>query len=393
MVQVPPCPVCSGRRPFCIHRSYPLPNPREVEQQVREKLSKEFFGPSYSVFVGRHGYPDVAAGPMVGIEARASIDSPADWIQMDYARIIELRSFLLRTKKGENVHARSRFTQELQELALASRPADVELSFKKTPVFSFKLSEALQPMGPSGEMERMRITENVKISPKVERTSGLPATEATLQLYRAGLDVHRISSIFASGALGGEGRKLVPSRWSVTAIDDILAKQLLEQVRDFPEIQDYQVFEAQHFDNRFVIMLMPGSWEFENFETWAPGSNWSAQTQSRIIEEYEPFAGRTAYAESQAGGYYASRISAVRYLAREHKQAKVVAFREVYEGYTIPMGVWVVRGVSEQAFQQQPQRFATKEEALAYAATRLRVPMAAYRKKSVILRQRRLFEF
>lgn len=361
---------------------------------MQGKLKTEFFGPSYSVFVGKQGYPEVSAGPMVALEEREGIDSPAEWFGMEYGKIIELRSFLIRSKQREGIFSRSRFVLENQELALATKAVDTEVTFKKAPSFSFTLSDAIQPMGPSGTLERMRVTENVHVKARVERIVGdeLKATEQVHLLHQAGLDVHKITSIFSSGVLG-EAKKLVPSRWSTTAVDDTVAKKLLEKVRDYPSVNEYHVFEAEHLDNHFVILLAPGNWEYENFETWAPGSNWSAQTQSNIIPEYEPFQGRRGYAHSQAGGYYAARISAVQHLARIKRQARVVSFREVGEGYTVPLGVFVVRNVSREAFTQRPKVFENQEQALHYIGSRLKVPIEEYRKKSAILKQRRLGDF
>ena len=396
MVHIPSCALCSGRRPFCIHKSYPLVGGWEIEKKIKEKLKKDFFGPSYSVFVGREGYPDVFAGPLVGIEEKEAIDSPQSWMGMEYSKIIELRSFLLRSKKMENIKSKSRFIRQVQELSLAHRPADIEVGFKKTPVYSFRLSEALQPMGPSGELEKMRVTENIKVKEKIERivTDDLKAGQATFLLYKAGLDVYKIASIFSSGSLGLEkNKKLVPSRWTATGIDDIIAKALIEKIKKYPSINEYEVFESMHIDNHFVVLLMPGSWEFENFEVWAPGSNWALPTQSRIIEEYEPFQGRKEYAEKQAGGYYASRISAVSYLEKIKRQARVVVFREVGEDYSVPLGVWLVRETSGKAFAPTPKKFQTQQEALSYIKTRLRIPIEEYRKQSRILGQKRIFEF
>jgi hypothetical protein len=200
----------------------------DVEKRVKEKLRKDVFGPSYSVFVGKQGYPDVFAGPMVGLEERPEIDNPAGWLEMGYSDIIELRSFLLRSKRMENVRSRSRFIQEMQELALARRPPDVEMSFRKTPVFSFRLSDSYQPMGPSGVLERMKIAENVKVRQKAEKvvSDDMKAGEQAFLLYRQGLDVYRIASIFSSGVLGLEkNRKLVAIRGAVTGIDDIIRKK------------------------------------------------------------------------------------------------------------------------------------------------------------------------
>ncbi|MBL7160247.1 MAG: hypothetical protein ISS93_00135 [Candidatus Aenigmarchaeota archaeon] len=395
MVSVPSCPLCAGRRPFCIHKSYPFPSPT-LEKDIQGKLKKDFFGPSYSVFIGRRGYPNILAGPMLGIEPKEGLDSPSTWFGMDYSKIIELRSFLLRSKKVEGIRSSSKFVQEMQELALAKKPADVETSFRRTPQFSFSLSESFQPMGPSGLLEKMRVTDNVSIPVRVERivSDELKAGEQAFLLYQQGMDVYRLASILSSGTLGlQENKKLVPSRWSVTGVDDIIAKKLMSQVRTYPSVNDYIVFESQYLDNHFVILMMPGSWEFENFEAWAPGSNWSTQTQSKIIEEYEPHHGRTSYAESQAGGYYAARLPAVRYLDSVKRQARVISFREVGEGYSVPLGVWVVRQTAEHAFKQPPKRFATIEEALNYCDSLLRIPIQAYKKQSRILQQRRLTEW
>ena len=395
MVHIPSCPLCAGRRPFCIHKSYPLPRV-DVERVVKERPKKDFFGPGYSVFIGKHGYPDVAAGPMVGLEERQDIDNPQGWYGMDYSKIIELRSFLLRSKKPENIHSRSRFIQDIQELALAKKPADVEVGFKKTPTFSFTLSERFQPMGPSGSLEKMRVTENVKIKRSVEGivSDELKSGEQAYLLYQTGMDVYRIAGVFSSGVLGLEqNKKLVPSRWSLTGVQDIIANNLIKEIKQFSPINEYRVYSSEFLDNHFEVLLMPGSWEFENFEVWAPGSNWSSQTQSKIIGEYEPYEGRTTYAFSQAGGFYSSRCGVCTGLKGMGKQARVVVFREVYEGYTVPVGSWQILENVRNAFKNPYRKFSTKQEALVYLHSALRIPISEYSKQSKILSQKNLFDF
>lgn len=395
MVQVPSCPLCYGRRPFCIHKSYPLQG-LEIQEKVREKLRKDFYGPSYSIFVGRENYPDVFAGPMLGLEAGQEIDSPQNWFGMEYAKIIELRSFLLRSKSLENIRSESRFVREMQELALASRPTEVEMNFRRTPVFELRLSESFQPMGPSGLLEKMRVTENVKIKGGVEKiiSDELKAGEQAFLLYQQGLDVYKITSVFSSGALGMEkNKKLVPSRWSTTGTHSIIADYLIKEIKQFSSINEYRVYSSQFLDNHFEILLMPGKWEFENFEAWAPGSNWAVPTQSKIIGEYEPYEGRTTYADSQAGGFYASRLGCTEGLKGIGKQSRLVVFREVYEGYSVPVGVWQVLENVRNAFRQPYRKFNTKQEALTYLESRLRIPIEKYKKCSKILSQKKLFDY
>jgi len=390
------CPICRGKRPFCIHKSYPLPKNFSMEQKIKDKLSKDFYGPSYSVFVGQYGYPDVNIGPLAGLEAKIGIDNPSEWFGKPYEDIIELRSLLIRSQQKESIFSKSRFVMDNQELALASRPTDTEITYKKSPIYNFTLSDSIQPMGPVGSVEKLRVTENVKISRQVDKvvSDELKASEAANVLYKSGIDVYKISSILSSGALGLEqNRKMVPTRWSLTASQTIIADQLISEIKDFPSINEYRVYSSEYLDNHFEVLIMPGNWEFENFEVWAPGSNWYPHTKTRIIDEYEPYRGRTAYAESQAGGFYSSRCGVAMGLKGIKKQARVVVFREVYEGYSIPVGSWQILENVINAFSQPYERFNTKQEALNYLKTKLRIPVDEYIKKSIILKQRKLTDF
>lgn len=390
------CVTCKGGRSLCGQNPCPLLARIAVKPKV-ESFPQNFFGKSPNVFVGREGYPDVRIGPLAAMEEREGIDSPDAWFGRPYGEVIEMRSLLVRSNRRENIFSRSRVAEQVREIAMSSEPVDIEIGFEKRPVFRLSFSDVTQPMGPSAGMKSMRLAENPKIPRVVERVTSddLKASDAGFELYRKGLDVHRITSIFSAGVIGTmERRKLVPTRYSITGVDDIIAKRLLEGVRDHPSVNEFLVYESEYLDNHFVILLMPGSWEFENFEAWAPGSFWSRSLKdTQIIREYEPFGGRTSYAESQGGGYYASRIAVAEALAGMRRQARVVVFREVYEGYVIPLGVWVVRETARRAFRNRPERFATLGDALSYAGSRTRIPLEEYRKRSVILSQKRLWDF
>ncbi len=391
------CIICKGGRNLCGNRVCPLMPRIRAAPDIQKRVGQDFFGPSYNVFIGRMGYPRVNVGPMAAIEEKPNLDSPREWLGMDYQKIVELRSLLIRSKQREGIFSRSRFVGEVQELAMASKPTDVEMRFKKRPVYRVSFSDVVQPMGPSAPLEKLTITENPRIPRRVDSivSDELKAAEACYELYRKGTDVYKITTIFSSGALGLEqNKKLVPTRWSITGLDDIIAKELMKGIRGFPSVNEYLVFESRYLDNHFVILLMPGSWEFENFEAWAPGSTWSFNLKkTEILEEYEPFRGRTKYADKEGGGYYASRIACTEKLHQMRRQARVVVFREVYEGYVIPLGVFVVRETARKAYLKKPRKFATREEALKYCNSMLRVPVEEYMKQSVILKQKRLEDF
>jgi hypothetical protein len=358
-------------------------------------VKNDFFGPSTSIFVGRIGYPDVGVGPMAALdEIRA--DEPSAWFGTDYSKIIDMRMSMLRSRQRENIFSKNSFIDNVQELALASRPTDVEMNFSKTSLQKVSFSFIVQPMGPTADIKKLDIAGNTKIEAGVERivNDDLRAAEAGMALYGRGADVYKIMTILSSGVLGHEkNRKLVPTRWSITAVDDIITKGLLDEIRTFDSINDFLVFEARYLDNHFVIIIMPGAWEFENFEAWAPGSSWSFNIKkTEMVEEYEPFHGRKSYAEKQAGGYYAARLAAAEYLHNIRRQARVFSIREISEGYVVPLGVWVVRETARNAFKNR-KKFTTLAEALGYMKTRLRNNMDEYMKRSVIFRQKRLWDY
>lgn len=358
-----------------------------------DHIGESFFGPSSSIFVGHAFYPNVFVGPMGSIEYTKEQDNPGKWFGKTYDEIIELRSLLIRSKKKQNVKSTTKFIDENKELVLAKTPTDIELTFDKKPVYNVAFSNIIQPMGPSAALKDMKLASNPRIPAKTDKivNDELKAAEASYMLYKQGSDVYQLTNILASGALGID-KKLVPTRWSITALDDIIAKNLMNKVRDFKSINQFLVFSSHYMDNHFTILFMPGAWQFENFEAWAPGSFW-ASNSTEISEEYEPYHGRSDYAKSQVGGYYASRLAICEALNSMKRQACVIVFREIGSGYSVPLGVWQVRENVRNAFRTAPKSFSTKEEALSHISARLRLPLKEYVKRSRILQQKTLSDF
>jgi hypothetical protein len=273
------CLVCKGSRALCGQIHCPLMARIAVKTRFRD-IGPEFFGPSTSVFVGRIGYPRVSVGPLAAVEFSAGMDNPSSWFGLPYSDLIQMRSLMMRSKVSQNIRARNRFVLENQELALADKPTDVEMKFKSRPVYRVSFSDVVQPMGPSVSLDSMRLAENPHIPRSIDHivSDDLRAAQAGMMLYGSGHDVYRISTILSSGALGmKDSRKMVPTRWSIVAVQNMVAEGLIMKVKEYPEIGECRVYSSQFLDNRFEVLLMPGSWEFENFEAWAPGSIWTSK--------------------------------------------------------------------------------------------------------------------
>jgi hypothetical protein len=357
------------------------------------------FGPSPSIFVGWGGYPQVALGPMTSMEPSeaALMDDPGSWYGLDFSDIIRLRSMLIRSKSKQGVRERTTLVEKAQELAMSTKPVDTEVLFHSRPKYSLSFSPISQPMGPSANLKDLDIAENPKIPRKVDSLANdeVTATDATYSLYNSGYDVYYLTGVLSSGALGFEERKkLVPTRWSITAIDDIIGKQLINEIKNYPEVTDYTVYTNTYLENHFEILLIPIKWEFEMFEAWAPDTLWTMAYKSYAInQESERYRGRRDYAEKEGGGYYAGRVGVLEGLRKLRRQACAIIFREIYEGYVVPVGVWEVRENVRKAFENPPRKFDTLQGALSDISTRLLVPMDEYTGRSEILSQRRIDEF
>lgn len=372
-----------------INRLYPRTRMKTFEGEKIDGSSPP------SVFIGRKGYPNVFIGPLIPpVHGDTSLmDTPEKWADKGAGDIIDFRFQLVRGKQLVNVNDKSRITGMVREIALSKNPLDIDAAFSKKPRGSF-FNEDVQPFGPSAPIKTMEIG-NVKFEHHLERAyydTDLLAREAVLSLYTQGLFVSTIQKAFSVGAFGlKENRKLVPTRWSITAVDSTLSENHLENVRHYPLIDTFRVYEAENINNRFVILLLPTEWKYETMEAWFPSV---IGDRLEIYGDWEGHDKKKDYA-AIGGCYYAARLAVAEQLEKERKQAGVIIFRESYPGY-IPLGVWNVRENVRQAMQRF-REFESLNEALTYVSSRVKIPMQQWILGSRLLKetitQRRLSDF
>ncbi len=363
-----------------------------------EKLDgKDVYGSSPpDIFVGRHGYPYVYVGPLVPPQTgdTSIMSVPERWVGMSIPQIVEMRSMLVRgmyrTKVTNADHGR--IEEMLKELALADSYGGVEEKLFHRPKMNISFDENSQPYGPSARMTDMRL-DNIKANPNVEyayHDTAMTATEAMIELYNKGTFVSKIQKALAAGILGvGKNRKFVPTRWSITAVDDTLGKYKLKDVKEYEPIDSVKVFYNTALDNRWAIVMLPGSWEYELVEAWYPNTTWNMDGKEiAIYSSYEAFEGRSKYAEI-GGCYYAARLASSELLDRIKGQAKVVILREAHPGYIMPMGVWNVREHVRETLRTEPANFDTLDQALNFVSEKMVIPVSEWIKNSTLLRRAR----
>src|SRR5213080_5204251 len=215
------------------------------------------------VFVGRFGYPKVFVGPLVPpVHGDTRIlDAPEEWVGHSMEDIVRFRSTLVRGM--HRVHVRDvdragRIVDLTRELALGTSPADVEVGFERKPRGRVVLDDNVQPFGPSAPLSRFDLG-TLKVDRNLDRAfsdTDLRAKEAVIDLFERRTPVSKIQRAFSVGAFGIEkNRRFVPTRWSITAVDDTIGKQLRESVKTHPLINEIRIFETTGFDDRFLVVM------------------------------------------------------------------------------------------------------------------------------------------
>ncbi len=391
------CVICKGSRFLCGKTRCPIMvKANYFLKSVPLLSSEDIAGMSPpSVFIGRIGYPNVYAGPLVPpVHENTSLyDMPERWFGKSIDEIVGFRSLLVRGKHRvhvQNLLSSGKILDQTRELALAENSVDIELNLTKKPRGSIFMDDNVQPFGPSAPIRDLHVA-NARFDQHVEKAyydSDLRAANAVLELYGRGVIVSKIQKAFSVGAFGIEKkRRLVPTRWSITAVDDIISKSLREKVKTYPEINEYRVYESIYMDNVFEILMIPRQWSYESMEAWYPGTVWNPNGKNiAIFSDWEGNNGRTTYAEI-GGCYYSARLATCEQLVKERRQATVIVLREARPGYIMPIGVWQVRENVRNAMRQKPFLFKSLAESLQFISGRFEIPIQRWIMQSELLKK------
>jgi len=401
------CIYCRGGQSLCGKPVCPLIlKVRLYAKALPRDLGERVEGSSPpAIFVGRYGYPKVLVGPMVPpFHGDTSLmDFPELWLGEAFEKIVEYRCSLMRGKVVANVKDSARgagLAPKLQELSLSEGSVDVEMVFSKKPAGFLVVDDVSQPFGPSAPLKSFSIPSSPKTDRRIEKAHydfDLLAGDAVCLLYEGGVPVSRIHRAFSVGTFGNlQRRRLVPTRWSITAVDSIISQKLIEEVKEMECVDKHAVYWRAYMGNLFVGLLIPSRWSFEWIEAWFPRTFWNPSAEVAIEGDYEGYFGRTEYPEI-GGCYYASRLAVAEFLKSIRRQATALLFREIYPSFPLPLGVWFVRENVRAMFRGKPLLFEDTPRALGFISSMIRTPARELVVKSVILRnelyQRRISEF
>lgn len=354
------CAECKGKGMCGLPR---CPIMSRFQARLAMKPASSYAGSTPSLFIGSFGYPRVSGGPLLIDDP----DNPPQWLAggRTIDDIVGIRARTIRGTSGIRP-----YTGSLQEIALSSRPIDVEVSFVRPVSFDLTFDGTVAPVGLSGAMKSIEIVGNARVDrivDKVTSDTDMSATDACATLSSSEIDVYRITQLFSAGLLGRK-RAFVPTRWAITAVDDTVSTRLKKTIAGYPPLPEVRLFSGEVFGNRIVCILAPGDYQYEMIEIWGRHTLWGGD-EDVIVQDR---GGMVKHGYSPiSGAYYSARLAACEYLAAQRRSARIILIRSVSNEYWAPLGTWVIREAARRAFAAPAQVCPTLDAAVAEASARL----------------------
>ncbi len=331
------CPRCRGRgwcgRDECVY----LATLREISRRLRRH--RDLDGYTLTAHVSWRGYPRVRLTPGVG--ERDVPDEGRELARLPYEEVIELRALTFR-KRNERRHVRETpsLSDEEVEAAVSSRPVESTLHVERRVGEPSRTAPFIGPLVEG----RLELDGTPRVPRPLERVheDELKAEEAVIELYESGLDESHIARAFSLGLLGrAANRRLVPTRWSVAAVDAIISDHLKRAARELPPGDEYRLLRGELFGNEMWVILRPEPLSYELIEVYEPGAPWSDRERVTVLRDSE--VSREEEPEETGGAYYAARVGALEACLDLGRQFGITVVRVVRRKYSAPLGAWVIR--------------------------------------------------
>jgi DNA repair protein NreA len=344
-----------------------------------------------SVFIGRYGYPKVKVGPMIPpFHGDTTIlDKPEMWLGKSLEEIVNYRLSLVRGVWDISVHSTSgRYIESLQELAMSSKSAETEALFERRPIAEHEkdLGESA-PFGPVAPLKTFK-TASISVDKRLENVfcdKDLHVAEAIVDLYQENVEVSRIHRVLSVGMLGlQKNRRLVPTRWSISATDDIISAGLIKSIVSCAQIDFFEVYKYSHIGNYYSVILVPDDvWSFEMKEIWFDNNG-----NLGMGMDFENARGLDHY-PSIAGAYFAAKLGIAEHLSQRRRKAAALVLREIHSDYVMPVGVWQIREGIREAMKNEKMQFESFENALSFACKSLSASRREWIRGSKIFEHRK----
>ncbi len=361
-----------------------------ILRYIYMKLKKQVFSKPFNI-VYETKYPNLVIGPGTYENKEDAIDnSPQKWIKNDVLKIEKNRSkqlFAYKNYSKMDARVPSKDIEEIQHLIKADKETEIEINVDSKKI---NLTEKISGINNKGMvLENIKIVDNIKIPKPIDKLTSdtqLKAKDAIIEYYNKTEDVYKIEQLLSMGLLGlKKDRIFVPTRWSITSIDDVLGKEIFLKIKNNKTIDRIKMHKYDFYENTFYVIFLPLAWGFEMIEIV------NKEVVSYDFEINEP---KKDYAYQVTGAYYAARLMALNHLQEIGVCARVIVLRDINQSYT-SKGVWVIREAVREAIKKEEIVFEDVNKLIPYISDTLCFRWIM--QKSEILKQikyqKRIFDF
>ena len=224
----------------------------------------------------------------------------------------------------------------------------------------------------ASKLESLKLPSDISSNKKIEKAFydiDFRAIEAINYLYKEGIEISKISKILSLGMIGiKKNRRLVPTKWSISAIDQIISSDLIKKTNTFQPLERTRIYKYVHLGNHYSIVLIPDElWSFEMHEAWI-----DKKGDAKIETDFEDSRGLKNYPKI-GGSYFAARLAVIEFLHYQKRSASVIVLREIHPEYILPVGVWQIREGIREALRMNCNKFDTLDMALSFACNNLTI--------------------
>jgi hypothetical protein len=270
---------------------------------------------------------------------------------------------------------------------MSMKSVESEATFDKQPMAEADLESEIHfdteaaPFGPSAPLKDFKLAAS-SADKRIEAAyydTDLRASDAIADLYERGVQTSQIHKVLSIGMLGArKARKLVPTRWSITATDDVLSKHVVDAIEFNPPIDTFEVRVFSHLANHYAVILLPDDvWSFEMIESW-----FDSDGRMGIGSDYEDARGLDHY-PTIAGAYFAGKLAVAEHFSKISRKGAGLVLREIHPEYVMPLGVWQIREGVREAMKNPSHNFETLADALTFACSHMSVSKSEIQRRSV----------
>lgn len=367
------CVKCKGGKKLCGLGKCPILERVKSHVNIYKYVESERFDGATppSLLVGEYGYPKVRVMLNVppgryGSDA-VIYDAPILWWgKLGLEDIIRLRSSMVASTTIVDIKDPWRlYEREINIAAVSAKPVESEIRLVSKPKVRVVFNGLTKPVALTGLAEDIKITSNPYVGGLLEKRifDDVKAAETIRELYLSGYDVYTLIHALSGGLLGEKkNRKIVPTRWAITAVDSTLGDYFRRKILEYEYVDKVYAYTGEYLGNRFLVVIYPGSLEFEWMEAWHGRGLWTPFTKRvSIFRVYEDPWGRFDYMD---GGFMAARLPVLEHLYRMRRQGGVLIYREILPTYYAPVGNWHIRETVRRMLTKIPRKYDDLSEAL-----------------------------